>query len=84
MLMESSMLRIAPFTSPRTFFFMVLCLLVAVMPRGAQALDVDVSGGRINPETWTHGSSAQRSRWFKTGYERASLEACDTFATHTP
>ena len=48
-LMESSMLKIAPFTSPRTFFFMVLCLLVAVMPRGAQALDVDVSGGRINP-----------------------------------
>jgi predicted metalloprotease len=42
------------------------------------------SGGRVNPESWTHGSSAQRSRWFKTGYERASVDACDTFGTTNP
>jgi hypothetical protein len=35
--------------------------------------------GRVQPEAFTHGSSAQRTRWFRTGYERRSLEACDTF-----
>jgi uncharacterized protein len=37
------------------------------------------SGGRVNPEKWTHGSSAERSKWFKTGFERGTIEACDTF-----
>ena len=35
--------------------------------------------GRVDPEGWTHGSAAQRVRWFMTGYEQGSLEACDTF-----
>lgn len=38
------------------------------------------SGGRVNPEQWTHGSSAQREHWFNTGLEEGSLEACNTFA----
>ncbi|MCW2796681.1 neutral zinc metallopeptidase [Nocardioides sp.] len=39
------------------------------------------SGGRVNPEQWTHGSSAERVKWFRTGFTTGSLKACDTFAT---
>lgn len=38
------------------------------------------SGGRVDPDGWTHGSSEQRMRWFMTGYERGDLRSCDTFA----
>jgi len=38
------------------------------------------SQGRVVPESFTHGSAAQRQRWFKTGLSAGRLEACDTFA----
>ncbi len=35
--------------------------------------------GRINPESWTHGSSEQRVQWFNEGYTKGQLGACNTF-----
>lgn len=37
-------------------------------------------GGAVVPESFTHGTSAQRQRWFHTGMQQGSLKACDTFA----
>jgi len=36
--------------------------------------------GRVVPESFTHGTSAQRVQWFRTGLERGTLKACDTFS----
>ena len=38
------------------------------------------SGGQVDPDRWTHGSSEQRMRWFKIGLADGTLDACDTFS----
>ncbi|PIG07974.1 neutral zinc metallopeptidase [Comamonas sp. 26] len=39
--------------------------------------------GTVRPDSFTHGSSAQRVRWFTQGYKTGSVKACDTFAAQS-
>ena len=41
------------------------------------------SGGAVVPESFTHGTSAQRQRWFDTGLKTGSVKACDTFSARS-
>ena len=52
--------------------------------RAANAIGDDAlqrqSQGAVVPDSFTHGTSQQRVRWFKTGFENGSVKGCDTFA----
>lgn len=52
--------------------------------RAASAIGDDAlqrqAGRTVRPESFTHGSSAQRVSWFSRGYESGAVEACDSFA----
>jgi predicted metalloprotease len=42
------------------------------------------AGGRVSPETWTHGSARQRAGWFRRGLETGRVQDCDTFRIALP
>ena len=42
------------------------------------------AGRAVVPESFTHGTSAQRQHWFMTGLQTGSVRACDTFAAARP
>jgi hypothetical protein len=57
--------------------------LAAAAAIGDDRLQRSAQGYTV-PETWTHGSSAMRTRWLRRGLERGDPEACDTFAAGAP
>jgi uncharacterized protein len=50
----------------------------------SQIGDDMITQGRLSPDRFTHGSSAQRQFWFKRGVETGDLERCDTFKEQQP
>jgi hypothetical protein len=40
--------------------------------------------GHVQPEAFTHGSSEQRMRWFRRGFERGDASACDPLEGEAP
>lgn len=56
--------------------------------RAASAIGDDTlqrnAGRRVTPESFTHGTSEQRMRWFRRGYDSGNVEACDAFSAANP
>src|SRR5207237_8297631 len=53
--------------------------IAAAAAVGDDRLQQRSSRGYVVPESFTHGTSAQRVRWFKSGLDSGDLRRCDTF-----
>lgn len=49
---------------------------------GDDYIETHLGNGTNNPKSYTHGTSAQRQKWFMTGYRTGDPTACDTFSTN--
>jgi predicted metalloprotease len=49
---------------------------------GDDYIQSELGGGRVNPDAFTHGTSAQRQKWFRTGYQTGDPAGCNTFDTN--
>ena len=47
---------------------------------GDDFIQTNLGSGRVNSSQFTHGTSAQREKWFTTGYKTGNPAQCDTFA----
>ena len=49
---------------------------------GDDYIQKNLGGGRVDTSKFTHGTSAQREKWFRTGLDRGDPAACNTFDTN--
>jgi predicted metalloprotease len=49
---------------------------------GDDYIEKHLGGGTVDPNSFTHGTSAQRQKWFTTGYQSGDPRQCDTFGTN--